>query len=592
MASSIKDAFKMAREKKGSEIPIAVTSEKITLQEAKNESYLEVIDILTLLKNGFKPKAGLNNIHTSTQKKSNKFKQGTRSTNQSVTSNITADSLSVYNNPEVPKRKLESTADNLKISFFPTKAEFLISNDIEEYQYKSSDLLGDALQVNKGNWHAQREVVIGLDFGTSSVKLVIGDHTTKKAFAVPFCISVGESQYLLPSRLYQDTDTYSLLNGSEVYRDLKLSLLANPDNKILQNRVVAFLTLLLRHARAWLFSNHGDIYTNSQILWKLSLGLPSADHLNAEHHEVFEKLASVAWYLSALSKKSISYSDVESALNLDMIDIARQEDFAEIVVIPEIAAQIYGYVSSSKFDPNASNIFLMVDIGAGTLDSCLFKVLPGKGGKWDFRFYTTLVQPNGVMNLHRYRMNWWSTIVSKFPQNFTIDIESIANAKLYTDRLSSIPDSINEYFSEIDVTFNSKVQNPDIDFFRRRVVAQVRGATLWKAWNDKYLSQRSLSGIPIYVCGGGARMRFYRQLDTEMANFPGCSWLSASARVLQKPDGLVAPGLADRDYDRLSVAYGLSFLDVNEVLKEIPSLEIATQDTIKWDENYISKDQC
>ena len=64
----------------------------------------------------------------------------------------------------------------------------------------------------------EREVNIGLDFGTSSVKVVIGDNGLNKAFAVPFYETTGLSAFLLPSSVWKKSDGYTLRKGDQVFR--------------------------------------------------------------------------------------------------------------------------------------------------------------------------------------------------------------------------------------------------------------------------------------------------------------------------------------------------------------------------------------
>ena len=71
--------------------------------------------------------------------------------------------------------------------------------------------------------------------------------------------------------------------------------------------------------------------------------------------------------------------------------------------------------------------------------------------------------------------------------------------------------------------------------------------------------------LPIFVCGGGARMRCYRRI-TEQLNAQPFDWLKVRPVSLARPAGLIAPGLRARDYDRLSVAYGLSLADLGDIV--------------------------
>ena len=292
------------------------------------------------------------------------------------------------------------------------KPACLIQDDPEDNTYYAPAKAGIKEQAHAGVWLDEREIVIGLDFGTSSVKNIIADRALRKAFAVPFSSEEGIRRYLLPSRLYQTDAVFTLTEGKDIHRDLKLLLLADPANVETQVRVSAFLALVIRHARGWLLSEHRDVYRQTNILWKLAVGLPAAHHLQSEHHTLFHSVAQAAWLVAASSKQEIGHDSVLNALLraellASGLPPSRPAEEAEISVVPEIAAQIHGYVESNRFDRQAKNLYLMVDVGAGTIDSSLFRVENAKGGKKKFIFFTSQVQPNGVMNLHRHRIQWW-----------------------------------------------------------------------------------------------------------------------------------------------------------------------------------------
>ena len=125
-----------------------------------------------------------------------------------------------------------------------------------------------------------------------------------------------------------------------------------------------------------------------------------------------------------------------------------------------------------------------------------------------------------------------------------------------------------------------------------RVLTQVRGKTLWRAWRDKYLDQQSIAGLPFFLCGGGARMNYYLELESQLQQQPGFTWLKADAWTMGVPGDLVANGLSDEDYDRVSVAYGLSRLDVGKVVRAAPLPKVLIEPATSWRNNYIDKDSC
>lgn len=477
------------------------------------------------------------------------------------------------------------------------KPSCLIKDERDDYAYIAPDKSGIRTQAHAGTWDDERKVAIGLDFGTSSVKVIIGDSVLEKAFAVPFNDGADIRRYLLPSRLYETASNFSLDKGRRVYRDLKLSLLADPDDEEAQVRVTALLALVIRHARGWLLSEHRDVYRQTNILWKLAVGLPAAHHLRDEHQSLFQKVSQAAWLAASSNKQELSRDTISVALAraeqlIAGATITRQSEETEVSVVPEIAAQIYGYVASNRFDKKAKNLFLMVDVGAGTVDSSLFQVKAGRGGKYGFTFYTSQVQPNGVMNLHRHRMQWWEEALVKLGEENRPDTTHFHQSKFSTDRMRSIPESYTGYFSDVSVRFREGIENPDQQFFMKRVIAQVRGQTMWKAWDQKFFKDGDLKGIPMFLCGGGTRMLFYRKIEQEMQHAPNCSWLRTEPRPIETPKSLIAPGLSMQEYDRLSVAFGLSFLDVSEVIKAVAEATIAPDRVVNWRDNYIDKDQC
>ena len=433
----------------------------------------------------------------------------------------------------------------------------------------------------------ERQLVLGLDFGTSSVKVVIGDSALGKAFAVPFTKSAGIERYLLPSCLNEADNIFSLQGDGSSYRDLKLSLLAGPTDRKCQDNVIAFLALVIRHARGWLLSELAPIYSNTRIVWKLVVGLPVIQPFETRLSKLFGRLGQIAW-LVAGTEGHIDRARIHSArANSRALSMAAEQapnpGDIEVEAVSELAAQIYGFVKSNQFDENARNIFLMVDIGAGTVDSSLFHVKPALGGRWDFEFFTSVVEPHGVMNLHRYRVAWWRDALLASSDPSARDLSYSLNGLVFpTDRMVALPDSYSQYFEGVTVDFPDARHNPDEKFYCRKVVRQVRGNTYWRTGNDGIVPRQSLKGISAFYCGGGTRMKLYDRLREDLRTFPGCTWLSALPRQIEIPSNLEAPTLRREDYDRLSVAYGLSFLEVGRIVRSLPKPKLVIPRESPW----------
>jgi hypothetical protein len=440
----------------------------------------------------------------------------------------------------------------------------------------------------------ERELVLGLDFGTSTVKAVVGDSALGRegvSFAVPFRKDPGVAGYLLPCRLYQQEEIFSLRAGDEVHSDLKLDLLANAESSECRRRVVAFLALVIRQTRAWLFTQHASVYSSSQIIWKLCVGLPSESHFTPEEAPLFERLVRSAWILAGDPASELHISSVDNALiraeQLQNGETPVNHEDVEVSVVPEIAAQIYGYVASEQFDPNAPNDFMMVDVGAGTVDVSLFHVKSGRGGKWDFEFYTTVVKPYGAINLHRRRLDWWQAAIQKNYPEMRGLASAVADARKVSDIQSGLPASMEDYFTNADVVFTKPDQHIDTIFFKQ-VFGHVFHDGYWKA-STGHLTRNELNNIPVYLCGGGSRHPLFQRLTQANGHHSFYSWMKVSFRTLSKPSNLDAPGLSHLEFDRLSVAYGLSFLDVGKVVKAIPCPQPRSVASDTWRENYIDK---
>ena len=101
------------------------------------------------------------------------------------------------------------------------------------------------------------QLVIGLDFGTSFSKVVVGE--TRVRYAVPFeAYSVGDNPFLLPSCLRvlnREGECTLGINGQDgvLHDNLKMPLIEGDFSDEVRARAAAFLALVLRHTRDWLF---------------------------------------------------------------------------------------------------------------------------------------------------------------------------------------------------------------------------------------------------------------------------------------------------------------------------------------------------
>ena len=96
---------------------------------------------------------------------------------------------------------------------------------------------------------------------------------TQVHYAVPFeRYAVGKDLLLLPSALCVLPEVNECLLGTDpqggvLYDNLKMPLIERNFSDEVQARCTAFLALVLRHTRGWLFQTHGSIYKGRKIQW-------------------------------------------------------------------------------------------------------------------------------------------------------------------------------------------------------------------------------------------------------------------------------------------------------------------------------------
>ena len=64
-------------------------------------------------------------------------------------------------------------------------------------------------------------------------------------------------------------------------------------------------------------------------------------------------------------------------------------------------------------------------------------------------------------------------------------------------------------------------------------------------------------------------MKFYKKIEEELLSHPNATWFAFRPRKLEVPAILEAPGMMRGDYDRLSVAFGLSFVRVGNIVRQV-----------------------
>ena len=510
---------------------------------------------------------------------------------------------SVYGGGKRAKAKSKVQVDKPDIKSSCCLPEPLVRSSIFEDKHQSQSNL---LQVSDArlwqsparNISSENIIVVGLDFGTSSTKVVMQD-VAKRAYAVPFT-ATGENPYLLPAKVYESKGVFSLEPAQKVYRDLKLILIQDSVNLVTLVPAVAYMALILRHCQGWLWDNHGDTYAHDDMHWGLNLGLPAASYENTQLVERFITMAIAARALAASNLMEMQTEDVFDSIKSAHNEInevkQNKDDLAGAIkerhpvsVFPEIAAQVFGFVRSTSWDSRDRPMMMMVDVGAGTVDASIFTVMQPKRGRRSFNFYGNNVRGNGVMNLHRARLRWLRQLINDSGQMSDDVDQYFCDIEMPTDRLLPVPEAVVNYIPGMEVELNG---NRDIDGqFFNRYSTQLHDDTIVKVKTTKDSGTNQWQSLPFFLCGGGKNMEFYKQFAGRI-NGPGSTSVSLDILEIPKPDGLEAKGLKASEFHRLSVAYGLSFDDIGDFVKpgKIPDIS-RTEEKATWRDSFIDKDQ-
>jgi len=389
----------------------------------------------------------------------------------------------------------------------------------------------------------KQQLIIGLDFGTAYTKTVIGE--ARISYAVPFSpYTSGDNLYLMPGQFYIDKNNICSLSQDSpdkiLIENIKMRLLEGDYSIDAQVNATIYIALIFKHTREWLLNNHKNTYKGKYIDWNVNVGLPTDNYQDGKLAAIYNNIANAAWYISilpdAINKRGaitiiqeINQKKLQTKLKKEPGMIASEY----INLFPEFAAQVTGYVRSPM---RREDMHAMLDIGAGTTDFTVFIVWENSGED-KFPIMAKSVKSLGVRYLIKHRIN-----KSNYKGNNLFE----RNNKLLDDKAFSKQLGLeSKELSNIDSQFRAMVRTQVIEQFAYTKDCRY---TLPQRWKEE---------IPFFLCGGGANVNLYKDIvkSIERKNKP----YKIKTLNLPKPDKLQADGLSESQYNRLSVAYGLSF---------------------------------
>lgn len=408
---------------------------------------------------------------------------------------------------------------------------------------------------------AKRYVCLGLDFGTSSTKAVLRLLQTGPAYAVPFEGLGNPGQiYLAPTRLAVSPQGVLRLGdatGGGWVEDLKVKLMERPwspapvySGAALSARpadlAAGYLGLLLQKAFAWSEATVRPLIGSAEVVWSLNLGIPARDFGATAIKDAFLTAALAGWQLA--SEKT----SIDLAAAAKTVDAARASDFKPrgiaremVLVVPEVAAGVTTYGRSPQRQMGAH---LFVDVGATTLDTSMFLLNQSTDGL-RYAFLSADVDSElGAFRLHRHRASELGRLaLARFAASNPLE-------PIPTTAQACVPPA-----TEIDAIDET---------FLERCVRTIGKVVYQAKMKDAAVSIPDGGRVePIHVLfsGGGIRLPLYQEAVRESGRRAapngglGLRVRPFREAPIPRPQDLKAPGLSDDEWQRLGIAYGLSF---------------------------------
>lgn len=373
------------------------------------------------------------------------------------------------------------------------------------------------------------QLVIGLDFGTTYTKVVVGEERAKYAVDFGDLAERDCNGYLLPSVFSEIGEGGECVLGRKqrgsVYEHLKMKLIEGRLGDETQVRITAFMALVIRYAKDWLLREHGEVYEGLDINWLVNSGVPTESYDENELKTFYRKAVAAA-YAADIGGQTITLSRCRNCLDSDF-------DHKGVAnVVPEFVAQIQGYVRSPR---RREYLHTVIDVGGGTVDLTVFNVLAGYEGEWRYPIFYRAVRSLGV---ERWRHGWL-----------------------------------------------------DGKAFRHRMICVIGGGLKYVRERKDPQSPSWKSGVPTFLTGGGAAVELYEDAVAYFER-SDCPW-QLRRTDLPIPDDINPRRLSERCYGRLAVAYGLSLDpdDFGEIVSQNNTEDVLPPRPVDYIDRFVDKDQ-
>ncbi len=434
-----------------------------------------------------------------------------------------------------------------------------VEKERESREIQIKELNEEKSTLSEDRELSEHEVVIGFDLGTSCSKVVIRDPHLKNAYAVDFAeLGYIKNTFLLPTKIYYKNDgTFNLLNGDIVIDDIKLKLIDYSNKYAVKDITytevtIAYLSIAFSIIRDWFYQNLGYIYSDKKILWRINIGMPARDFSDNMLVSLFRFVALIGWEISF--DKNLSIDTIKSRINnmksiedVNPVESLIHPDFVN--AFPEIIAGVIGYTKSRM---RRDGMYLLVDIGASTVDVSMFNLFR-RDGETKYSILWADIKRLGVHILFQNRLKLLPSeaklIVEK---NYKQDEFIGPMLNLY----NIIPDQYIHYLQSADNDFSKLFRSLVGNVVLKVKKEQNPNAPEWK------------SGVPVFMTGGGSGLDlFHNGIESAFSFINNCGIEDPEFKKLPLPPDLNIPNQPPSIILRFNIAYGLSFreTDIGEI---------------------------
>ncbi|TXR47500.1 hypothetical protein [Phyllobacterium endophyticum] len=399
---------------------------------------------------------------------------------------------------------------------------------------------------------------LGIDFGTSFTKVCFRDVGTEESGVVTFGSRTAENA-VIPTIVAVDHKG-RLYVGDDIPRGvkvtaipyLKMRLAGEPIDDTqtvagydLKARHVIcaltswFLASVIKRSQAWIDEHEKDRLKNRTPVWSANVGVP-VEHFDSDALLTFKEALGVAWYWLNKDRLPSNIADAVAAYGQTVPALC--DTVTDFHAVPEIAAAVQSFITSREASPG---IYVYFDVGGGTLDGVAFNFI-NRNGERRINFYSGKVSTLGL-----------AAIGAVVGLDISRPIEATSFDKHFTNGAQALSDEqaqrVRRFVAEVIMTAKRK----DGRDWQRDAIQRSDS----ERKNVGPLLASRMQPLRVFVGGGGSQSTWYCTAITSTyvrfkhhnAGIP-----PYELREVPRPADLNMYGLADQEFRRFAISYGLS----------------------------------